>query len=287
MNSLQIEKLGFWLRPASRRASILVLLMFISGAAWAQVSEQVQAPETQRSSRLMRAGYLNINVMLQSGSRPFSERVNPTEIFKEPVDFRTTQAIPSGALPDFALGVRLWRNLAVGVGATYFRVGEDVELTGEVPHPLFYGRPRDLGGRQLNGYRHTQTGIHAHAVVTVPLASRLDVALSAGPSLFLVTQDRVSKVDVKLPGPTHDEFEVAPMVQSVGERAFGANAGIDFTYHLVRRLEPGAVFWTAGLGFFVRWTGATVGFASEVESGEPVSLDVGGLQYGAGLRFRF
>ena len=283
---MQIDKLGSRLRAARRTASILILLISIGGAAWAQVSEQEQTSEIQRPRRLMQAGYFNMSIIPQSGGSSFRERVNPTEKYNEPANFRTRHAIPSAALPDIAFGVRLWRNLAVGVGATYFRVRDDVELTGTVPHPLFYERPRDLLS-QLDGYHHTQTGIHPHAVWTLPLADRLDIALSAGPSLLLVTQDRVSEVVVTLPGPTHDEFQAEPTAKSVTERAFGANAGIDVTYHLFRQLEPDAVFWTAGLGFFVRWTGATVGFASEVDRAQSASLDVGGLQYGAGLRLRF
>ena len=234
----------------------------------------------------MQAGYFNLNVTLQDGGHSFRERVNPTETYGEPANFRTRHAIPSVALPHIAVGVRLWRSLAVGVGATYFRVRDDVELTGTVPHPLFYERPRALLS-QLDGYHRTQTGIHAHAVWTVPVSERFDVALSAGPSLFLVTQDRVSEVVVTLPGPTHEEFQVEPTAKSVAERAYGTNAGVDVTYHLFRQLEPGAVFWTAGLGFFVRWTGATVRFSSEVDRAQSASSDVGGLQYGAGLRLRF
>ena len=277
---------GRWVTWASRPTAIAVLLMCINGAAWAQVAEQAQASEPEQPRRLMEIGYFNLGVAFQSGGGSFSERVRPTEKYGEAANFRTHHTRALRGMPDVALGLRLWRNLALGVGATYLRVRDDVELTGIVPHPLFYGRPRDLSV-QVGDYFHTQVGIHAHAVWTVPFGRRFDVALLAGPSLFLVKQDRVSEVVVTLPGPTHNEFGAETTVTSVGERAFGANAGIDVTYHFFRQLDPGARFWTAGVGFSVRWTGATVGIAGGVDSLESALLEVGGLQYSAGLRFRF
>lgn len=284
---MQTDELGSRVLVAIRTVCLLlVLLTSMGGAVWAAESEPGSASENQPARRLMEAGYVNVNLTLQGGGRSFRELVSPTETYGERTGFETLHSLSSAAGLELALGLRLWRNLAVGVGATHSRVRDDVVLTGTVPHPLFYDRGRDLS-RDLGGYYHTRTGIHVHALWTLPLADRLDVAFSAGPSLFLVSQDRVSDVVITSSGPTYDEYVAEPMATSVSARAIGVNAGVDVTYHLFRQLEPGTAFWTVGIGFFVRWTEGALEVASEVSPEQPTRLDVGGLAYGAGLRFRF
>ena len=107
------------------------------------------------------------------------------------------------------------------------------------------------------------------------LSNRLDVALSAGPSLFLVTQDRVSEVAVEEAGAPYTEVLATPVKEAARTEAFGRNVGFDLTYRLARHL---------GAGVFVRWTEAR---AKLPEFGPDTTVEAGGLQSGLGLRFRF
>ncbi len=156
-------------------------------------------------------------------------------------------------------------------------------MTASVPHPLFFNRPREWQ-HQPEGYQRTELGVHLHAFWTIQLADRLDVALSAGPSLFVVDQDRVSGFVVELPGTNYDAFQVAANRIAVQHRLLGANAGVDLTYHFVTRLDPGQLFWTAGIGVYGRWSH---GMRRLGDSSPGELPEAGGAQGGVGLRFRF
>ena len=176
--------------------------------------------------------------------------------------------------------------LAVGVGLTYSRTTHGVDATGTVPHPLFYNQPRELE-LQLGGFNRTDLGIHLHAAWIIRLAGRLDLALSAGPSLLAVEIDRLDPVsdafDVRETAP-YNEVQLHFGRESVQERVPAASVGIDLTYHFYRSLTPAALFWTAGIGVFARWT---MPISPLPEFGPDETLDVGGLRAGGGLRFRF
>ena len=236
----------------------------------------------------MEIGYLNINAMYPIEGHALSQSFAP-EVYGEPAAFDFRHVTPSRVGVDADLGLRVWSNLAVGLGVTHSSAPTDVDLTGSVPHPLFYERPRELMDRLGRFYDRTDLGIHLHAAWTIPLAARLDVVLSAGPSLFFVELDRVDPLDesgvsLTKEEPPYNEVHVDFGRGSVQKRVPGASAGVDVTYHLIRRSEPGAFFWTAGIGVFARWTRGT---SALPEFGTDETLDVGGVRAGAGLRFRF
>ena len=234
----------------------------------------------------MEVGYFNLNAMYPiEDHHALSQRV-PLTVYEEEAVFDFRRAMPSRVGLDGAVGLRVWSNLAVGLGVTYSSAATDVDVTGSVPHPLFHNRPREAEGR-LGGFNRTELGIHPHAAWTFPLAGRLDLAFSAGPSLLAVEIDRanpdVGAFSLHETAP-YDTVQFDFGRESVQKRVLGASVGVDLTCHFIRSLEPGALFWTAGIGVFVRWTTAT---SALPEFGSDETLDVGGLRAGAGLRFRF
>ena len=264
--------------PVRLEALILILLLCIAGAAEAQ---EARASAPRRTSALMEIGYFNINVGRQSGQGALSEQFTAPK-WGETERFDVRQASRPGDLLDAALGLRVWRGLAIGLGATYIRGANGVEVTGSVPHPIFFDRHRN-STHQPGDLDDTRIGLHLQMGWTIRLASRLDVQLSAGPSLFRMERGR-PEIEATEVGPPYDEVQFHVSRATVKKNVPGANVGLDLTYHLIRRLEPGALFWTAGIGVFVRWTTATATF-TELEPDQ--DIDVGGLQASAGLRFRF
>ena len=270
------------MRSWAARLSILLCPVLVAGSAAAQTAEEIQASRPR--GRLIEIGYLNLNAMYPTEGHALSQRVRP-QVYGETAEFDFRHVTPARVGVDAAVGFRVWSSLAVGLGVTHSSAPTDVDVTGSVPHPLFYERPRELMDRLGRFYRRTELGVHLHAAWTIPLADRLDVVLSAGPSLFFVELDRVDLPDqsgVKEMTP-YTAVTVDFGRGSVQKRVPGASAGVDVTWHFIRRREPDP-FWTAGIGVFARWT---MGTSALSEFGADETLDVGGLRAGAGLRFRF
>ena len=269
-------------------AAVLVAAMLLGGSAGAQTPERT--PVSGRSgSRLMQGGYLNLDWAYLLPDRSWSQSRLSKDLYDETATFEARHAASRHAGPDVAFGLRLFGGFAVGVGAARFRTAKTVALSGSVPHPLFYGADRArMVNQPLMGYNRTELGLHGLFSWTIPVTGRVDLALSGGPSWFVVDHDHVvdgAGIMVRETGSQSQYDRVAVGdVRSASERKIvrGANVGVDVTYHLYRSLEPGAVFWTVGVGGFVRWT---TGTAEVDQFTEP--LDVGGFQTGAGLRFRF
>lgn len=276
-------KSGFGIPPVAGSSSILVVLMLLGGPAEAQTAGEMQT-SARSGSRLMRIGYLNLNAMYPSREHAVSQS-RSMALYDETADFDVRHAVSRGVPLDASVGLRVWSNLSVGVGATYLRTGQGVDVRGTVPHPLFYDRPRDAR-EQPSGFRRTDIAAHLQAGWTFPLAGRLDLALSAGPSLLFVKHDSVSAIAVREVGAPYDQARTEVTRAAVRERVPGANVGVDLTYHFIARRNPGSVFWTAGIGIFARWTTGTAALP-EPEFEPAQTIEAGGLQAGAGLRFRF
>lgn len=255
---------------AARRRSAawlaLALLVLFTPAAGAQTSGR------RAAARPVENAYLNLNVGWQGGDRTFSQALSRT-LYDETATFDIRHTSSTGLPLDAFVGVRAWKNLSLALGVTRFRIPADANLTGSVPHPLFFGRFRTIE-QELAGFEHQQVGVHLQLVWIGRLTDRVDVAFSAGPSLFLVAQDRVADLATQEAAP-YDEVQVMATRESVRTEAVGGNAGIDLTYRVAGHL---------GVGVFVRWTGGTASFP---EFGPDQTVTAGGIQSGLGLRFRF
>ena len=264
---------------------MLVLLMLFGGSAGAQTSQEVQVSDGS-GRMLMKTGYLNLNVAQPGAVYSLSQDLSKVR-YREPSPLDVHHAVSADVGLDAAVGLRVWRNLALGVGLTHFRTRSDVNVKGEVPHPLFFDEAREIQV-QLEGFSGAEVGAHLQAAWTFRIAERLDVALSGGPSVFRLELDYVSAINPREVGTpdqraSFDQVQLDNSRGPVREQVPGANFGVDVTYHFLRRLDPGATFWTAGVGIFVRWT---TGMLVLEEFGDE-TIEVGDLQTGAGLRFRF
>ena len=198
-------------------------------------------------------------------------------LYDETATFETRGETGGGAVFDVGAAYPIRRQFFGGDlfgGLSYSRVGGDVggPLTGQIPHPLIFDSPRPISG-SVSGLNHVQHALHFQAVWLHPINNRIDVALSAGPTLFIVSQDLVSSISLTETGSSVSL--AGTTVQDVSDNGAGFNVGMDGSYRLTRRLAVGA---------FVRYAGGSVDLPAA--SGN-VSLDVGGVQVGAGVRLRF
>ena len=223
--------------------------------------------------------YVDLDAGYRLPGQEWVERFS-SELYAETAAYDVRYRTSEGGVFGVGAGRRLWRSLAVGVGFTYFDAATDVRVAGSVPHPLFTRRPRPLEYGPEDT-RFTEVGVHFHAGWTFRITDRIDLRLAGGPSLFEVRRDRLTRIEPSEAGPPYDEVAPGGDVRARPRRRIpGANAGIDLTYYFARSLAPGAFFWRAGIGGFVRWTGETA------ERPEPESEPLTVRSWQGGLSFR-
>lgn len=212
-------------------------------------------------------GYITVNGGAQIGSQDLSES-GSLPIYDETATFSSSGKVKGGGLFDLGGAYRVWgRNLLAGVSYSHVGSKSDGSLTGSVPDPVFFDRPRTVN-RAFSGLKHTQDQVHINAIWMMPVANKLDVAIAAGPTFFSVKQDTIPTFTFTEPGPT-----VTTTVASAKKTTVGFNAGIDVQYMLRKR-------W--GVGGLVRYSVGSVSLP-----GATKKLTVGGFQIGAGGRVRF
>ena len=234
----------------------LVMAMLIAAGA-ANASAQTQPPPAN-------LGFLNVNF----GGQPGSHDVGTNQSFPlygETATFTTVQENGSGALFDITGGYKIRPSFGAAVGFSNFSNTSEAAVATSIPDPLIFDRPR-AATSTVPDLEHSERGIHLQAVWFVPVTDKIDVALSAGPSFFMVRQDVVSMSVT--PGTQTANFSTTTEKKT----GIGANIGVDGTYLITRNF---------GAGVFLRFAGAKVDLPS-VEG-----LGVGGFQAGGGVRVRF
>jgi len=221
-------------------------------------------------------GYINIGWGVESGSSAMTDSRTGT-IYDETATITSSSEFTSGSLFDVGVGIRIWRNLTVGAG--YHQEQNDTEghLTGAIPSPIFFNRPRQLD--QAVPLDRKEQATHLMIGWVVPIGAKFDVMVSGGPSFFRLTQDTVSDV---VPVENSNNFSTVAADETITERKksqTGFNAGVDATY-IVWQNDSVRV----GAGGFVRFTQADID-VEMLSSSQPTK--VGGMQFGFGARLRF
>jgi hypothetical protein len=242
-----------------RRVLVVSWLAAIAGAAPASA----QQPWTDR-------GYADVGGWYQAVSTTFNETARPIT-FAEPAVVTTTYRVRSAAGFDAGAGIKVWRNLAVGAAVSFFSKSGVGSVAAQVPHPFYFNRARTVAGDASNLTR-AETAVHIRITWLAPLNRRWQLAISGGPSWFMVDQDLVTDVSVTqaYPFDTADFAGVASARQS--RSRIGFNAGGDLDYMVRPKL---------GVGIGVTFSRASVPLT------DAVTVDAGGLHVGGGVRFRF
>jgi hypothetical protein len=245
---------------------IIVMMVFVA-AADGVVRAQTASPSLER-------GYAAISVDYQASSSSFRGGLSfPSFLETETVTSTYTVASTPGF--DIAGGVRIWRHLAVGANATRFAKGTGAAVTATVPHPFFFNKAREVNG-EAGGVRHEEIAVHVQAAWIVPIAERWLLTLFGGPSAFNVTQSLVSDIAINESYPYDSATFASATLQKTTKTRIGGHAGADVTLMLSRRI---------GVGGTLRFSRATFKFGTD--HGQTVTVDAGGPQVGAGVRFRF
>lgn len=259
------------------RLGLIVTLASLT--AWPALAQQRPRPATPPRSQpaarpLLPRGVASINGGWQAPAREFDDTLS----FDQYLEKATTDAgytVDAAPLYEGGLGVRVWRALGVGMSFSKFSDKSPAQVSGSIPHPFFFSRPRSIEG-EVTGITRDETTINAQALAFVRAGSRVLVVVSGGPSLVTVRQRLVTRVhwDESYPYDTAT-FRTAD-TQSNSESKVGFNAGADIIFRFGRSF---------GIGALVRYTQAKVEFSPA--DGRTVAVDAGGAQAGAGIRLIF
>jgi hypothetical protein len=212
-------------------------------------------------------GFINVGAGIQGGSKEVTTRTG-LRLYDEDFTLDTSQHAEGGTVIDVSAGYRVWRNLAIGLGYTIAGKGTDITATADVPDPLFFDRRRAVSATFTEG-THSEQAFHLIGVWMMPITDKIDVAISGGPSYFIVKQSIASDVTVEEPAPTLSSITFSEPDAS----GIGVNLGVDVTYMVTKRFGAGGTF---------RYTYADVEIPGAVEK-----FKAGGPQGTFGVRIRF
>jgi hypothetical protein len=223
-------------------------------------------------------GYINVGWGVESGSSTMTDK-RTAIVYDESATITTTSPFTSGSLFDVGVGLRVYKNFTVGVGYHQEQNDVDSTITGSIPSPIFFNRPRTLN--QTEPLNRKEMATHLMIGYWLPLSDKFDVLLYGGPSFFRLNQEVVSEVLPNETGATSTTVNATATVTERGKSAAGYNAGVDATY----------IVWSndsirIGAGGFVRFTQASMDVQMQ-DAGSAQPTDVGGVQFGFGARIRF
>jgi hypothetical protein len=220
-------------------------------------------------------GYVTFSFGVQAGSQNFSETSTPV-IYGENALITVPHAVDGGGLIDFSGGMRVWKNLAIGLGFSKVGSTEAATLTAQIPNPLIFNSPR-AASASAGDLEHKESAIHLQLLWMLPITNELELAFIFGPSFYNITQDFVGNLGItEGPAPFGTVTISSVEVLTQSKRATGYAAGLDATYLLTPRL---------GAGAFMRFTGASADM--ETAGGGTVTVSAGNFEIGVGARVRF
>ena len=246
-----------------RKASAIVVGLLLMGGAHARAQSAVSGDRVS----------LSVDSTYQTSSTTFTDVVHPTA-FVEPAIISTVYRI--GAAPGFDVGgaYRVWRNLAAGVNVSRISKSSDAPVSAQMPHPLYFNQRR-LVPATAGGLNRVETAVHVQASWTLPISSSWQLAVSGGPTLFMVSQDLVQDVNISQTYPYDTATSTGVVTGRPSTSKVGFNAGADVAYFPARRY---------GVGLAVGYSQARVALPSD---NGVAGVHAGGIHVGAGLRVRF
>lgn len=217
-------------------------------------------------------GFVSVNGGYQMTANDFSDGA----VFHENSEdgrFDAAYGVPTGRTFAVSGGGRVWRWLGVGAGFSRFSQSTTATLTGSVPHPFFFNRPRAFGS-DITGLKREELALNLQLRAVVPV-KQVEVSVFGGPSLLRVKQAAVTSISYRDQYP-YEEVLVGAQQTTIDASGSGFNAGIDVAVFFARQI---------GIGLSVQYAGATLNLPS---SGQGLTqIKAGGIQTGGGLRLRF
>jgi len=222
-------------------------------------------------------GYINVGWGVESGSSAMSD-TRTSLIYEESATVTSSSTFTSGSLFDVGFGLRVFRNMVIGAAYHQEQNDTDGTITGSIPSPIFFNRPRSVT-ETIAGLDRKEQATHLNIGWVLPFSEKIDVMVYGGPSFFRITQDAITDVRFGEQGGAFTSLVVTPTITERKKSVTGYNVGADATY----------IVWSndsirVGAGGFVRFSQASTDI-DMLTTAQPT--DVGGVQFGFGARLRF
>lgn len=203
----------------------------------------------------------------QTGTR--TESTNFTfDLYEEVATIDVTRDIKGSSFVDVTFGASLINNIGAALSIWSRSAASDGAMTGSIPDPAEFENPRSVSGT-VAGMAHRETWVGIQGVYGLSFNDKTSVLIMGGPAIAKVEHDVVTNASV-LESSSGPSVSVETSRQS--KTFVGYIFGFDVRYFFHRNI---------GAGGFLRWTGASGDF----DNGSPI--EVGGFQFGAGVRFRY
>jgi len=203
----------------------------------------------------------------QTGTR--SETNNFTfDLYEEVATIDVTRDVKGSAFVDVTFGAALINNIGAALSIWTRSSASDGAVTGSIPDPSDFNSPRAVTST-VPGMAHRETWVGIQGVYGLGLTEKVDVLLMAGPAVANVEHDVATGASV-LESSSGPVVTVETSRQSKSFVGFIVGADVRYFFHK-----------NIGAGGFLRWAGASGDF----DNGSPI--EVGGFQFGAGVRFRY
>jgi opacity protein-like surface antigen len=252
-----------------------ILAFTLTASLAGLVAADAQPAPAPRSKPARTASFfLGIDGGIQATSSSATSKVT-YRVYGEEASLDTTYTTEPGPVFGGHAGFRVWRRLVIGAGASLYSKSSNADVTASIPHPFHFTRPRTIEGSAPN-IGHDEAAIYAEIGWLLSVSPKFDVLLFGGPAFFSGSQEVAVKAQYSESYP----FDTATLtsVETVSKdlSATGFTVGADLSYRFSRNL---------GAGVLLRFSQAQ----TDVEplEGQSFSMDLGGFQASAGLRFRF
>lgn len=231
------------------------------------------APAAAQDARV----FVNFNVGYQGQSQDLRQAAE-FPLYDETGNWEALHGIEGGSIFDIGAGVRVMRNFSLGVSfASRAKHNRDVTVTAAVPHPIFTDNFRSATATAA-GLEHSERAVHVQALMHIPVTVEFDVTLFAGPTFFNVEDTLIESVVPVEQGGDFSTVGLQAGTSTQSNSAVGFHLGVDTRYMFTRNVGAGAM---------LRFSRGSVDLTNPAPSGGELKLDTGGLEIGAGLRFRF
>jgi hypothetical protein len=219
---------------------------------------------------------------------PAADTINQVSV----VPFRleqleTTSAYTLTRAPgiDIGAGVR-FTHIAVGLSFSRISTQKPATIILSVPNPIVANRPASASATTQTALAHAESSLHVE-LGYIDDRPRRTIAILAGPSFFLTTQDVVGGVSYDEAFNPATFVNVATITQSQTQtthaHAWGYHIDVDAGYYFTP---------VVGIGALVRFSRATAQLPNVLSTTQnnqasTTATTAGGFSVGGGLRLRF
>ena len=203
----------------------------------------------------------------QTGTRTETQNFS-FDLYEETATIDLTRDVKGSGFVDVTFGAALLNNVGAALSIWTRSASSDGAVTGSIPDPADFNNPRAVTST-VPGMAHRETWVGIQGVYGIGLNEKMDVLVMGGPAFANVEHDVATSASVaeSSSGPV---VTVETSRQSKTFVGFMIGADVRYFFH------P-----NIGAGGFLRWAGASGDF----DNGTPI--EVGGFQFGAGVRFRY